>query len=88
MKNRKRIAAQIDAAKKAILELGDMRPGHLSSQKRASGRNVREYTQLSYTSRSEAGRTMSSRRTWCGSRRKSRTTGSSRTSANVSSPCP
>ena len=26
-----------------------MRPGHLSSQKRASGRNVREYTQLSYT---------------------------------------
>lgn len=38
-----------DAAKKAILELGDMRPGHLSSQKRASGRNVREYTQLSYT---------------------------------------
>ena len=49
MKNGKSIAARIDAAKKAILELGDMRPGHLSSQKRASGRNVREYTQLSYT---------------------------------------
>ncbi len=49
MKNEKSLAARIDAAKKAILELGDMRPGHLSSQKRASGRNVREYTQLSYT---------------------------------------
>ena len=49
MKNGKGIAARIDAAKKAISELGDMRPGHLSLQKRASGRNVREYAQLSYT---------------------------------------
>ena len=49
MKNEKSLVARIDAAKKAILELGDMRPGHLSSQKRTSGRNVREYTQLSYT---------------------------------------
>ena len=49
MEKGKSLAARIDAAKKAILELGDMRPGHLSSQKRASGRNVREYTQLSYT---------------------------------------
>ena len=49
MKSEKKLAARIDAAKKAILELGDMRPGHLSLQKRASGRNVREYTQLSYT---------------------------------------
>ena len=45
----KSLVARIDAAKKAILALGDMRPGHLSSQKRASGRNVREDTQLSYT---------------------------------------
>lgn len=49
MKNEKTIATQIEAAKKAISELGDMRPGHLSSQKRASGKSVREYTQLSYT---------------------------------------
>ena len=49
MEKGKSLAARIDAAKKAILELGDMRPGHLSSQKRASGKNVREYTQLSYT---------------------------------------
>ena len=49
MKSEKKLAARIDAAKKAILELGDMRPGHLSLQKRASGRNVRGYTQLSYT---------------------------------------
>ena len=49
MKNEKSLAARIDAAKKAILELGDMRPGHLSLQNRASGKNVREYTQLSYT---------------------------------------
>ena len=41
MKNGKSLAARIDAAKKAISELGDMRPGHLSSQKRASGMNVR-----------------------------------------------
>lgn len=45
----KSLSARIDAAKKAIFELGDMRPGHLSLQKRASGKNVREYTQLSYT---------------------------------------
>ena len=49
MKSKKSLSARIDAAKKAILELGDMRPGHLSLQKRASGKNVREYTQLSYT---------------------------------------
>ena len=49
MKSGKNLAARIDAAKKAISGLGDMRPGHLSSQKRASGRNVREYAQLSYT---------------------------------------
>ena len=49
MKNEKNINAQIEAAKKAISELGDMRPGHLSLQKRASGKNVREYMQLSYT---------------------------------------
>ncbi len=49
MKNEKTITSQIKVAKKAISELGDMRPGHLSMQKRASGRNVREYTQLSYT---------------------------------------
>ena len=45
----KSLSARIDAAKKAILELGDMRPGHLSFQKRVSGKNIREYTQLSYT---------------------------------------
>ena len=49
MKNEKTINTQIEAAKKAISELGDMRPGHLSLQKRASGKNVREYMQLSYT---------------------------------------
>ena len=49
MKSEKSLAARIGAAKKAILELGDMRPGHLSLQKRASGKNIREYTQLSYT---------------------------------------
>lgn len=49
MKSEKSLAARIDAAKRAILKLGDMRPGHLSPQKRASGRNAREYTQLSYT---------------------------------------
>ena len=49
MKGEKSLAARIDSAKKAILRLGDMRPGHLSLQKRASGRNVREYAQLSYT---------------------------------------
>ena len=49
MKSEESLAARIAAAKMAISELGDMRPGHLSSQKRASGRNVREYAQLSYT---------------------------------------
>ena len=49
MKSEKSLAARIGAAKKAILELGDMRPGHLSLQKRASGKKIREYTQLSYT---------------------------------------
>lgn len=51
MKSGKSLAAQIDAVKKAILQLGDMRPGHLSSQRRAGGRNARGYAQLSYTFR-------------------------------------
>ena len=33
----------------AIAALGDMRPGHLSVQRRAGGRNRRGYAQLSYT---------------------------------------
>ena len=49
MKSEKSLAARIRAAKRSILELGDMRPGHLSAQKRASGGNTREYAQLSYT---------------------------------------
>lgn len=49
MKSEKNLATQIDTVKKAIFELGNIRPGHLSSQKRASGKNTREYTQLSYT---------------------------------------
>ena len=49
MESEESLAAQIDAAKKAILQLGDMRPGHLSSQRRAGGRNARGYAQLSYT---------------------------------------
>ena len=49
MKSEKVLAARIDAAKRAIAALGDMRPGHLSVQQRASGRNRRGYAQLSYT---------------------------------------
>lgn len=49
MKSEKFLAARIDAAKRAIAALGDMRPGHLSVQQRASGRNRRGYAQLSYT---------------------------------------
>ena len=49
MKSERNLAARIDAAKLAIAALGDMRPGHLSVQQRASGRNSRGYAQLSYT---------------------------------------
>ena len=49
MKSEKVLAARIAAAKSAIAALGDMRPGHLSVQQRASGRNRRWYAQLSYT---------------------------------------
>ena len=49
MKSEKVLAARIDAAKRAIAALGDMRPGHLSVQQRASGKNRRGYAQLSYT---------------------------------------
>ena len=49
MKSEKSLVARIRAAKRSILELGDMRPGHLSAQKRPSGSSTREYTQLSYT---------------------------------------
>ena len=49
MKSERKLAAQIDAVKRELLSLGDMRPGHLSVQMRASGRNRRGYTQLSYT---------------------------------------
>ena len=49
MKSERILAARIDAAKRAIAALGDMRPGHLSVQKRASGKNRRGYAQLSYT---------------------------------------
>lgn len=49
MKSEKAIAARIDAAKRAIAALGDMRPGHLSVQRRTGGKNRRGYAQLSYT---------------------------------------
>lgn len=49
MKSEKTISAQIGAVKSAIVALGDMRPGHLSLQRRANGRNPRCYAQLSYT---------------------------------------
>ena len=51
MESEESLAAQIDAAKKAMLRLGDMRPGHLSSQRRSGGLNARGYAQLSYTFR-------------------------------------
>ena len=49
MKNKQVLAEQINAVKRAIAALGDMRPGHLSVQQRASGKNRRGYAQLSYT---------------------------------------
>ena len=49
MKSEKTISAQIGAVRNAIAALGDMRPGHLSLQRRASGKNSRCYAQLSYT---------------------------------------
>ena len=49
MKSERNLAARIDAAKRAIAALADMRPGHLSVQQRASGKNRRGYAQLSYT---------------------------------------
>ena len=49
MKNKQVLATRIDAVKRAIVALGDMRPGHLSVQQRASGKNRRGYAQLSYT---------------------------------------
>ena len=49
MKSGKVLAARIDAAKRAIAALGDMRPGHLSVQRRAGGKDGRGYAQLSYT---------------------------------------
>ena len=49
MKSEKVLAARIDAAKRAIAALGDMRPGHLSVQRRTGGKNRRGYAQLSYT---------------------------------------
>lgn len=56
MKSEKAISAQIGAVKSAIVALGDMRPGHLSFQRRANGRTPRCYAQLSYTFRKQ-GRT-------------------------------
>ena len=49
MKSEKTISAQIGAVKSAIVALGDMRPGHLSFQRRANGKNPRCYAQQSYT---------------------------------------
>ena len=49
MKSEKTISAQIGAVKSAIVALGDMRPGHLSFQRRVNGKNPRCYAQLSYT---------------------------------------
>ena len=49
MKSEKTISAQIGAVKSAIVALGDMRPGHLSFQRRANGKSPRCYAQLSYT---------------------------------------
>ena len=49
MKDEKSLDARIDAAKRAIVAIGDMRPGHLSLQRRAGGGNARCYAQLSYT---------------------------------------
>ena len=54
MKSEKTISAQIGAVKSAIVALGDMRPGHLSFQRRANGRNPRCYAQLSYTFKKQA----------------------------------
>lgn len=44
--NNETLAEQIEATKQAIAALGDMRPGHLSKQKR---QNRKGYLQLSYT---------------------------------------
>ncbi len=49
MKSEKAISARIGAVRNAIVALGDMRPGHLSLQRRASGKSSRCYAQLSYT---------------------------------------
>lgn len=49
MKSEKALAARIDAARRAIAALGAMRPGHLSVQRRAGGKDGRGYAQLSYT---------------------------------------
>ena len=40
---------RINAVKKKIMSLGDIRPGHLSIQYRRSGKMERGYNQLSYT---------------------------------------
>lgn len=45
------IAARIDAAKRAIAALGDMRPGRLSVQRRAGGKDRRGYARPSYAFR-------------------------------------
>lgn len=49
MKSEKNVTEQIRAVKDAIVAIGDMRPGHLSVQRRASGGSWRSYAQLSYT---------------------------------------
>ena len=45
------LEARIARTKAALAALGDMRPGHLSVQRRPSGQGRRPYTQLSYTYR-------------------------------------
>ena len=49
MKNEKKLENKLKSIKNAIVTIGDIRPGHLSIQKRDSGKNKREYVQLSYT---------------------------------------
>lgn len=49
MKNEEKLENKLKSIKNAIVAIGDVRPGHLSIQKRDSGKNKREYVQLSYT---------------------------------------
>lgn len=45
----KQLEEQIAAAKQQIVQLGAMRPGHLSIQYRTSDKNRAAYPQISYT---------------------------------------